>query len=295
MRVCIAFLWLVLNVFWAPGWAHAQEVESVDQVVSELTREIRESDRGRQAEVLLLGCFHFDNPGLDAYKPQFELDFSTEAVQQQVDEIVQLLVEFKPDRVAVERKSELAEQINQRYAAYRAGEFELPVNETYQIGFRVAAALGHERVYPIDAPGRPYEPYIDENQFARENGLRDLNRRPYSLLFRALAQRLDEMKTQHSLRQHLRILNHPEMLRVSHGTYLQRRVSVAKDGVYPGADGFVSTWYNRNLRIFGNLQGIIQEDKERIVAIFGAGHVPILRHFVESAPNLTLVEVEDVL
>jgi pheromone shutdown protein TraB len=63
---------------------------------------------------------------------------------------------------------------------------------------------------------------------------------------------------------------------------------------YPGVDA-KTAWYNRNLRIFANLQRITDRTDERILVIIGAGHVPILRHTVQASPEYALVEVADVL
>lgn len=42
---------------------------------------------------------------------------------------------------------------------------------------------------------------------------------------------------------------------VSHSIYLTREKAVTDGERYPSADGFVSTWYNRNIRIYGNVLG----------------------------------------
>ena len=49
-------------------------------------------------------------------------------------------------------------------------------------------------------------------------------------------------------------------------------------------------WYARNLRIFRNIQAIATEPDDRIMVIFGAGHLGILRQQLESYPGMELVE-----
>ena len=46
------------------------------------------------------------------------------------------------------------------------------------------------------------------------------------------------------------------------------------EGAYPGPD-HVTAWYNRNLRIFANLQRLAAAPDERILLVIGAGHVRI--------------------
>ena len=57
----------------------------------------------------------------------------------------------------------------------------------------------------------------------------------------------------------------------------------------------ITAWYNRNLRIFANLQRITEPPGERLLVVYGAGHIPILRHCVEASPEYDLVEVADYL
>jgi len=75
-------------------------------------------------------------------------------------------------------------------------------------------------------------------------------------------------------------------LEAEHGTYM-RFNRVGAGDTYVGAE-LVSTWYERNIHIFANLQRI-SEPGDRILVIFGAGHAPILRELVESDPEMTFV------
>ena len=55
-----------------------------------------------------------------------------------------------------------------------------------------------------------------------------------------------------------------------------------------------SKWHKRNIRIFANLARIA-EPGDRIIVIFGSGHSPLLRYFVESHAQMKLVEPNDYL
>jgi hypothetical protein len=57
----------------------------------------------------------------------------------------------------------------------------------------------------------------------------------------------------------------------------------------------VSGWYNRNLRIFRNLQRITRGPDERLLLIIGSGHLPILRFVAEHSPEYVLEEPGDYL
>ena len=66
-------------------------------------------------------------------------------------------------------------------------------------------------------------------------------------------------------------------------------------GDYFGADGFISAWYNRNLRIYSNVARLIRTPEERVLLIIGAGHVPILQQLLQSSPVLQLDSLSGVL
>ena len=72
------------------------------------------------------------------------------------------------------------------------------------------------------------------------------------------------------------------------------RFKVGVGDEYIGAD-WATAWFNRNLRIFANLQRITERPDERILLVIGAGHVPILRHCVQASPEYELVEVQEYL
>ncbi len=105
-----------------------------------------------KAKVLFVGTFHFDNPGLDI--AQFEsLDFTSDARQAEVLDVVKRLSRFRPTKVALEAISDRAEEFERLYRAYLADEHELTVNERQQLGFRLAASQRLGRVHLIDHPG----------------------------------------------------------------------------------------------------------------------------------------------
>jgi hypothetical protein len=244
--------------------------------------------------IVLLGTFHFQDAGLDSFKPQHSVDVSSPKRQQEIEEIVDRLAAFGPTKIAVERTVEAESSLQAQYDAYLAGSAELGANEIYQLGFRLAKRLGHKKIYPVDAKGRSLPSVPDRREFAKENKLTKNLREPYALAQFRLSKRMDEEKMNFTLREHLLLMNHPDMLTASHGIYLQKSLSLSAGNDYPVADGFVSQWYNRNLRIFGNLHGIAEDD-DKILAIFGAGHIPLLKHFAESSSEFDVVEVAEVL
>ena len=53
-------------------------------------------------------------------------------------------------------------------------------------------------------------------------------------------------------------------------------------------------WYERNLKIFANIQKLC-ETAERLLVVYGFGHMSILRHLVRSCDNMKLVEAAEYI
>ncbi len=231
---------------------------------------------GERARVMLVGTFHFANPGRDVHQPAPVPDMMAPHRQAEIADVVQALAVFAPTKVAVERRPERAAELADQYQAYRTGRFTLPDNEIHQLGFRLAARMGHAQVHPIDAVGMV------------EGGPEDYG--PWQERFFAWARHLDEHAASHTLREWLRLANAEEAILAGHGIYL----------VGAGPDIIGPWWYSRNLRIFHNIRHInirhITEGAgDRIVVIIGMGHLPILRHCVQCSPEHQLAEVGDWL
>ena len=256
--------------------------------------------------VLLLGTFHFDDRGRDRYKPEHRLELSSR--QAEILEVAECLARFQPTKIAAEFDALEQRAVDRDYGAFLRGNFELPGHEGYQLGFRLAQRLGHDRVYAVNAwgrfydpprdldledalgePGRPFDPYDALTAYAREHDQTQVLGR-WTDHYLARFAGLDEKKMQQPVRQTLRELNQPSTILEWHGVYLVDHFKVGVGHDYPGVDA-ATAWYNRNLRIFANLQRITETPDERLLMIYGVGHTAILRGCLEASPEFELVEV----
>ncbi|HUP45579.1 MAG TPA: DUF5694 domain-containing protein [Thermoanaerobaculia bacterium] len=255
-----------------------------------------------RARILMLGVFHFSNPGLDAYKPKHTFDTTSPQRQREIAEITELMAAFRPTKIAVEFRPQRQDEIDELYRKYLRGEYELGTNEVYQLGFRLAAKLGHDRVHLIDAPARhlfTQKEYEEKLGSLEARAATSAAADGWDDRYQQLYAHDDERKTTRPLREHLLYINSPERIRRGHGHYLVgsfkrgEGFTEANDG-YFGPDS-ATGWYNRNLRIFRNLQALTESPEERILLIIGSGHLPILRFLVQSSPEHELVEVDEYL
>jgi len=245
-------------------------------------------------EILLLGTFHFDDQGLDTYKPQNSFDPLDDDRQDEIEDVVDDLADWEPTMVCVERVPSVQDRVDGWYAEYRAGGMRDRRNEIVQIGFRLADQLEHEQVHAVDARGSWLEPRVDLEEYAKEHGQTDQLRPPEFAAFFAYAAAKDRFIDRSDLNEIFLFMNDPELIGKGHGVYLMGGFGIGQGDEYPGVDGFTSQWYNRNLKIFQNLRRL-REPGGRMVVLIGAGHLPIIRHAIECSPEFTLVEVADVI
>lgn len=247
------------------------------------------------AELLLLGTFHFRDAGLDGYKPRFDVDILSDERQRELDEVLDRIAAWNPTVIAVEWDADRQAELDQRYAAYLAGDFEITSNETYQVGFRLGERLGHQRLWAVDADARWYEPRVDIDEWAAANGQADRLDPRWDEAYEGWYTWEDEAKTRRTLREQFLHMNREDVLLRYHGHYFVGSFGIG-DGVdYPGADRTTGWYFNRNLRIFANVLRAIDRPGERIFLLIGAGHASILRHSALASPQVTLVEVAEVL
>lgn len=245
-----------------------------------------------QAQVMILGSYHMNNPGADVYNMESD-DVLAPKRQAEIQELAAALAKFKPTKIAIERSygGSIDSLEQAHYQQYRVGEFELTRNEDEQIGFRLAKMLGHEQVYCVDNNdlGFDYGGMVD---YATEHN---------QLSALAAGQKFGESFVKESnedmkkltVRQFLKKMNQPDFLIQSQAFYMDF-CKVGKGNDFPGAD-LVASWYHRNIRIFSNINKITTSKEDRILVIFGAGHAPILRELIDYAGDYELVEAADYL
>ena len=245
-------------------------------------------------QILLVGTFHFRDAGLDSYRPQFDIDILSPTRQREVQELVDRLATYQPTKIAVEVMLTDQKWLDSVYTGYRTTAFPVGSDEIFQLGFRLAQLVGHDRLFAVDAERRFYEPWVDPDEYAARHAQQHLLDPAWEARYGRLYRYEDEIKVHRTLRSHLLYLNTPEWALRSHGRYLIDNFEIGDDTTYPGVDSRTA-WFNRNLRIFANLQRLVESEHERIVLIVGAGHLALLRHAVLASPQFELVELAHVL
>lgn len=263
-----------------------------DNEAREEISKIKESTKNtEQVKVLTLGTFHFEFPNRDVIKTSEDdqIDVLDSNYQNEIKLIVDKLAKFKPTIIIIESEPKFQNKYDSLYQLYLNDEHILSRDEVQQIGFRLGKQLSLKRLYCVDAWGEDYEDV--KNLFERNDSIA-INKfmeffynHPDSLLMSA---RNDShiFKTKGILAE-LKRMNDDRVITKSLGDYL---IGVFKyetpDNKQFGPDFTTGWWFNRNLRIFRNIQRIDTKPDDRILIIYGAGHMNLLNVFLKHPRNI---------
>ncbi len=237
-------------------------------------------------EILVLGVYHMSNPGHDIFNVQVD-DVLTPKRQTEIEELAAVLKEFHPTKIAVERDV-WDKQISRDYSDYLAGKHDLTRNEVEQIGFRLARQLGHKTIYPVDTDGDfPWPRVVN---YAKASG-RSAELDALMSEVGAGVKGASESLAAHSILKELLDANSDEAAAEGMATYY-RDVSFGEPGDWAGAD-LVSDWYRRNMRVCSNVLHLIDSPNERVLVIFGSGHLGWLRQDFAGNPDVRLRKLSE--
>ncbi len=241
------------------------------------------------SEILLLGTFHF---------LESDLDFYSNETQSQLENLTQKLLRFCPDTIAVEATVNSQLTIDTTYKMFDLSDLKnydkmktttlgtinmfgdtYPItynNELIQIGYRLGKLLQLNNIYAIDD-----DTILDMNVISE----------PLTAAISALQNDMEKHRDD-SIIDLYKYYNGEVWSKLNHNIYIKAN-AINSDNNYNGAT-MVSKWYERNLKIFSNIQKLAIDNK-KIFILYGAGHLHILRELINSDNNLKLVNVNDYL
>ena len=222
------------------------------------------------AKVTMLGVFHFENPGLDVVKSGV-IDVTEPASQAYLDGLATRLASSRPTDVLVECVPSAQASQDTAYAAYVKGTAALTVDETQQIGFRVAKKAGLRGVTCFDEGdvgwnSAPMFAYIGTHEPATAARMQEV--------FASLSARQSREQASLPLMELLQRSNDPRRDRENKGLYIATN-AVDAGGGFSGADASAS-WWHRNFRMYANVQKAAAPG-DRVLVIAGSGHTAILK------------------
>jgi hypothetical protein len=260
----------------------------------------------KPTEVLLLGTFHFNNPGGDVVKTK-TMDIMAPKVQAELETITDRISTFHPDKIFVEWSAEKQAELDEIYKAYLAGGYEKYITTMYtkpstqalllkgemvQLAFRAAKKAKLTKIYAFDYTkvSLPFDSVMQSMKTAHQE-----------TLLKAIEAKSATMEASHnkkietySLTQLLLDTNTKASLDNNKGFYLDL---INRAGGLTNFAGplLVSEWYRRNLYMHSIVQKTLEPTDDKAMILVGSGHAAMLKEFIELDNTLKLKELKDVL
>lgn len=249
-------------------------------------------------KVLNVGSFHFGYSS-DAHTTEF--DENSEAAQKEVREIAEMMAKFQPTIICVESVPEEHATLNALYQKFLNHPSTLltDLGETSMLAFEVARLNNIDSIYGIDnhmgynySVGDFIESSPDlENSIDPETYL-ELTNNP----FKDAPEMAEREKNfdKLSLLDKLRLMNEPKYLDNAIMSNADKLLYVGIGDEFQGADN-AAIFYNRNMRIYSNLNRIKMDKDDRVFILMGAAHTAFLRDFIQRSPKFEMVNTLNYL
>lgn len=254
--------------------------------------------KGQEIKVLTLGTFHFAYHNKDVQKTESkdQIDVLKPEYQDEIELIVRKIAKFEPTIIAIEIDPDKQSKIDSLYKAYITGKHLLKRSETEQIGFRLAKHFKLKTLYCVNDWGKLPDD-IQEVVYGDKTVAQDkfmdyfYNNSDSTLIY----DKMNIYQTEGILAE-LRERNSNEFLKKDLGNYF---ISIfkyeTKGNAFFGVDFTTGWFFNRNLKIFRNIQKIPTKPNDRILVIYGSGHMSILNILFDASPEYELIPAIDYL
>ncbi len=249
-------------------------------------------------KVLNMGIFHFGYTS-DAHKTEF--DEESKEAQREVRKISEMIAKFRPTIICVEKLPEKNDELNAAYQVFLENPSELSTKdgEISMIAFDVARLSKVEKLYGIDhhmgynySLGDFIENSPDYTNSIDPETYLQLTNDPF-MDYPEMAER-EKNYDKLSLLEKLKLINEPLYLDYSINTNADKLLYVGIDDGFEGADN-AALFYQRNMRIYSNLNRIPMTKEDRVFILMGAAHTAFLREFIKRSPKFEMVNTLDYL
>lgn len=253
-------------------------------------------------KVYLLGVFHFAGEKSDSNTTQFKLRYVTSEPrrQKEIEAVRQRLLKIKPSIICVEFPPRWQKEMDSVYAAYCNGKL-LNIDgyeadgELVQLAFELGKRLGLKKITAVDA--KAMSALNDDKLYEEYEKVAPKNDSLFTYwdnLYYKKSAFEDSLRHRWTTLEFLRFINTDKhnsktlgrwLITTRHGNY-----------TYPiGADQFITKYFNRNARIYSNIQRSIKSNDDRVLVIYGNTHMSILKQLFSSSPIYELVPIESFL
>ncbi len=240
--------------------------------------------------VMVVGTYHF--------RQEEHYDELSGKNQEHISKIVSRLAEFKPTKVVIEKEPQYDSIFQSLFQKYILNDQVIDTleNETFQLGFRLAKRMGHEKIYLFDdqtefigsLDGFTWEKFGEE--VAKDSAF--VNRHVDIIMdsFNENEKRYANL----SLYDNILKRNSPEAQKwnAQRMHAYETRAGIQKSWMGPD---WLGRWYQRNIRMMANLMSFNDHGNDRFVIIVGDNHKWVLDTLLEFNPDFEVVSSYDIL
>ncbi|MFC0779859.1 DUF5694 domain-containing protein [Flavobacterium sp. HJSW_4] len=249
------------------------------------------SAQTKKKQILLIGTFHFQNPGLDIAKTN-TFNVMSEKSQKELENISEKIKKFGPDKIFVEWGYDKQDKLNKLYARNSDSLLGKKADERVQLALRTAKKLGHKKLYAIDY-NKTHFPYDSLTKGMKEANQEDLMKKNLESTTQ-FEKSFNENIKKYNLTELLIDFNTKKFINQDLQWYMETALRAGKTDNFVGAF-LVSEWYKRNLYMYSLIQKLTDSKDEKIMVLLGASHAAIIRDFIAHDPTFEIVELSTVL
>ncbi len=240
-------------------------------------------------EVLNFGTFHM---GFTSDANSTEFDEHNKKNQKAVHDIVKKLADFNPTIILVELPPESNDNLKKDYDAYKKNPklfFKHP-SEIELLAYELGRLCKVKRIYGIDHKmGYNYKIGEEINNTIDANWHDNYYKAPLSFYPEVNINEKDL-----NLLDKLKLINHNRYLDFLITVNADMLTHVGTDSSFEGADE-AAKYYQRNLRMYSNLNRIKFNENDRVFILMGASHTAFFRDFMSRSPKYKMVNTFDYL
>ena len=256
---------------------------------SKISNTIITVDSVKKIPVLNFGTFHMGET-TDANKTEF--DENDKKKQDEVKVIAEMLALFKPTVIIVETPPTYDKKLQKEYNEYLSNpalKFKDP-SEIELLAFQLGRLSGTKRIYGIDHK-------MGYNYNIGNEMINSIDSTWHNKFYKDPLKYYPEVnKNEEKLNtlDKLKLTNHNSYLNFLIEVNAEMLAHVGSENGFEGADE-ATKFYQRNIRIYSNLNRIKLTENDRVFILMGAAHTAYLREFMSRSPKFEMVNTFDYL
>jgi hypothetical protein len=250
---------------------------------------LTEDFKSEKIKVLNFGTFHM---GFTPDANTTEFNENNKKNIDSVHQIAKMLAEFKPTVIIVETRPAYNQKLKEKYEIYlKNSDTIFPHQDEIELlAFELGRLSNTKSIYGID-----HKLNYNYNIGAEINNTVDSI--TYNSYMKNPFKNIPEIDIDYeslSLLNKLKLMNHPKYLDFLIEINADILTHAGTDGNFEGADE-AAKYYQRNLRMYSNLNRIPLKMDDRVFILMGGSHTAFFRDFFSRSPKYEMVNTFDYL